>query len=339
VYRVGKVTIDDVAMAAGVAKSTVSRILNDRPGVNPNTRRKVLEVIEKIGFTPNIVAQSLKTNRKKQIALAIDDIRNPFYPELAWAAEQVAQRYGYRVLIVNHYGQESEELSVIEDANEMHVGGIIMISLSYPKRLREAIQNCNIPVALIGDFEDDFPADNVYLTKSEGYPAMDHLIRTGRTRIGYVGGPKEMHRGTRFAAYKESLATNLMKYDESLVYIGKEFSIQTGLDAAEYFNSLSELPDAVYAGNDLIAIGLLRGLDELGVRIPDEVAIVGTDDIKLTVITKPQLSSVSNLSMEMARLAAEMLMDRLENDKADTPFRRVKLEPRIVVRESSLKVL
>jgi len=334
----GKVTIDDVAKVAGVAKSTVSRILNNRPGVNPSTRSKVLAVIDEIGFTPNIVAQSLKTNRKKQIALAIDDIRNPFYPELAWAAEQVAKQYGYRVLVVNHYGKEAEELSVIEDSNEMHIGGIILLSLSYPKKLKQAIQKCNVPVTLIGSIDDDIPADSVGLSQSEGYLAMDHLIRTGRTRIAYAGGPKEMHLGTRFAAYKESLSLNFMKYDESLVYTGKEFSMQTGIDAAHRFMSLLERPDAVYAGNDLIAIGLLKGFDEYGVNVPDDVAIVGTDDIKWSIITKPQLSTVSNLSTEMARIAAEMLMDRIENGKAADPYRKVKLDPRLIVRESSLRM-
>jgi DNA-binding LacI/PurR family transcriptional regulator len=333
-----KVTINDVAKAAGVAKSTVSRILNDRPGVNPLTRHKVLEIIEKLNFSPNIIARSLKTNQRKQIALAIDDIRNPYFPELAWAAEQVAHRYGYRILVVNHYGRESEELAVIEDSNEMHVGGIILMSLSYPKGLKRVIKKSKIPVSLIGGFEEDMPADMVYLSQSEGNLAMDHLIRIGRARIAYAGGPKEMHLGTRFAAYVNALSSNLMKFDESLVYIGNDFTLQTGLDAAQYYSSLKQRPDAIYAGNDLIAIGLLHGFDELGIRVPEDVALIGIDDIKWSVITKPKISSVSNLSTEMARISVEMLMDRLENGKTELPYRRVMLEPRLIVRDSSLKL-
>jgi DNA-binding LacI/PurR family transcriptional regulator len=333
-----KITINDVAKAAGVAKSTVSRILNNKSGVNPQTRQKVNGIIEKLNFSPNIIARSLKTNQRKQIALAIDDIRNPYYPEIVWAAEQVAHRYGYRILVVNHYGKESEELAVLEDSNEMHVGGIIFMSLSYPKGLKELIKKSKIPVALIGVFDEDVSADMIYASQNEGNLAMDHLIRIGRARIAYASGPKEMHQGARFEAYVNALSTNLIRFDESLVYIGNDFTLQTGLNAAQYYSTLKERPDAVYAGNDLIAIGLLHGFDELGIRVPEDVALIGIDDIKWCVITKPKISSVSNLSTELARIAVEMLMDRLENGKKDLPFRRVMLEPRLIVRDSSLKL-
>lgn len=331
-----KTTIDDVAKAAGVAKSTVSRIINNRPGVKPKTRKLVLEKIQELGFTPNISAQSLKTNRKKQIALAIDDIRNPYYPELAWAAEQVARSKDYRLVLVHHYGNSSEEMSIIESSNELHVDGIILVSINYPKNMKNIIKKSNIPVSLIGDFAEDIPADAVFLTKNEGILAMEHLIRIGRTRIAYAGGPKESHNGGRFAAYVNSLKSNFMPYSESFVFIGSDFSLQTGIEAAQYFANLDEKPDAVFAGNDMIAIGLIRELEAQGLRIPEDVAVIGIDDIKWSVITTPKVSTVSNLSNEMGRIAVEMLLERIEKGSTDA-YKRIKIEPRLVVRDSTVK--
>jgi DNA-binding LacI/PurR family transcriptional regulator len=338
--KMQKVTIDDVAKAAGVAKSTVSRIINNKPGAKKQTRKKVLEAIDKLEFSPNILARSLKTNLRRQIALAIDDIRNPYYPELAWAAEQVCRQNDYRLLLINHYGNPSEELAVIAESNGMHVDGIILCSIAYPKTITKVINKSSVPVSLImdDDLGEEMHADTVSLSVNEGMLAMDHLIRIGRTRIAYAGGPKGSHKGKRFDSYVRTLEENFLKIDPTLVFHGDDFSLQTGVNATRYFNQLNQLPDAIYAGNDMIAIGLIKEFEDCGVRVPEDVAIIGIDNIKWSVITKPKISSVSNMPTEMARIATEMLLDRIEHGK-DLPYRRVKLEPRLIVRESTVKPL
>jgi LacI family transcriptional regulator len=331
-----KVTIDDVAAQAGVAKSTVSRIINNAPGVKPSTRHKVNQVIETLGFTPNVLARSLKTNLRRQIALAIDDIRNPYYPELAWAAEQVAKQNGYRLVLINHYGNPSDELAVIKEVNDMHVDGIAMVSINYPKTLASVIRKATVPVCMIGSYDDDMPADSVGLTRPEGYLAMEHLIRIGRKRIAYAGGPTQLHRGIRYAAYESTLAAHFLEKDKSLIYVGEGLTLQTGLEAAEYYCGLPELPDAVFAANDLVAIGVIQGLLDRGVRVPEDVAVIGIDDIRWCTLTRPKVSSVSNLAGEAGRIAVELLLQRIDRRTAEAP-QRVKLEPRLVVRESTVK--
>lgn len=333
-----RVTIDDVAAAAGVAKSTVSRIINNAPGVNPATRKKVNSVIEALGFIPNISARSLKTNLRRQIALAIDDIRNPFYPELAWAAEQVAKQHDFRLVLINHYGNPSEELAVIRAANDMHVDGIVLVPISYPKTLNSVIKKSTVPVSLIGHFNEELDADCVGLSKSGGYLAMDHLIRIGRTRIAYAGGPTHLQRRMRYNAYEKMLSSHFMTLDSSLVYTGERLSIETGVQAARYFYNLQNRPDAVFAANDLVAIGVIQGLTDLGVRIPEEVAVIGIDDIPWCTLIKPQVSSVSNLVGETGRIAVEMLLKRIDSVTPE-PFQQVKLEPRLVVRESTVRTI
>lgn len=333
-----KVTIDDVAKMAGVAKSTVSRIINNAPGVKPVTKQKVNRIIDELGFTPNVMARGLKTNLRRQIALAIDDIRNPYYPELAWAAEQVAKENNYRLVLVNHYGNPSEELAVIKEANDMHVDGIVMLSISQPKTLPSLIKKATFPVSLIGNYGEDMPADTVGLSRSEAYLAMDHLIRIGRRRIAYAGARVALHRNARYIAYEKSLASHFMPFDGSLVYNGERLSLETGLEAARYFHSLAEKPDAVFAANDLVAIGLVQGLVGLGVQVPEEIAVVGIDNIPWCILTRPKVSSVSNLVTEMGRIAVEMLLKRIDADEAPS-YRRVELEPRLIVRESTVKQL
>jgi LacI family transcriptional regulator len=330
-----KVTIDDVAQEAGVAKSTVSRIINNAPGVKPATRQKVNRVIEALGFTPNLMARSLKTKLRRQIALAIDDIRNPYYPEMAWAAEQVAKQNDYRLVLINHYGNPSEELAVIKEANDMHVDGIVLVSISHPKTLGAVVAKATVPVCLIGNYGDEMPADAVGLNRSEGLLAMDHLIRIGRKRIAYAGGPKHLHRGGRYAAYEKSLTENFMSVVPELVFNGERLTIDTGITAARYFHQLQEMPDAVFAANDLVAIGVIQGLLELGVQVPEDVAVIGIDDINWCTLIRPKVSSVSNLVGEMGRIAVELLLKRIDNDHTDP--RRVQLEPRLIVRESTVK--
>ncbi|MDQ1909016.1 LacI family DNA-binding transcriptional regulator [Paenibacillus sp. GD4] len=331
-----KVTIDDVAKKAGVAKSTVSRIINNAPGVKPVTKLKVNRIIQELGFTPNLMARSLKTKLRRQIALAIDDIRNPYYPELAWAAEQVAKQNDYRLVLINHYGNPSEELAVIKEANDMHVDGIVLLSISHPKTLPSAVKQSSIPVSLIGSYGEDIQADTVGLSRSEGYLAMEHLIRIGRRRIAYAGGPSTLHRGGRYAAYEKSLASHAIPLDSSLVFTGERLALETGIEAARYFCKLEELPDAVFAANDLVAIGLLQEFTEQGVRVPEDIAVLGIDNIPWCTLVRPQLTSVSNLVTEMGRIAVEMLLNRIDRE-VELPFQKVLLEPRLIVRESTVK--
>lgn len=297
-----------------------------------------MKAIEDLGFTPNSLARGLKTNHKRQIALAIDDIRNPFYPEFAWAAEQVAKENGYRMLLINHYGNASEELAVIREANEMHVDGIIILPLSWPKMLKQAVRKASVPVSMIGNGGEDMSADMVYLARSEGVLVMDHLKRIGRTRIAYVGGPKEMHQGTRYQSYVNAVVEQRGEVEPAYTFLGQDFSVSTGVLGATYLLSLPNLPDAVFAGNDLIAIGVVKTLLRKGVRVPDDIAVAGIDNISWCELTTPTITSVSNTIVEAGRLAAELLIQRVENHD-DQDYQRLLLEPRLVPRESTVKIL
>lgn len=328
-----KVTIEDVAKQAGVGIATVSRALNNSTGISQATRARVLQIIDEMGFTPNTSAQSLKIRQTRQIALAVPDIRNAIIPDIAWAVEQAAKQHGYRVVQINTLGNARLELETLRDIKKLHVDGLVMMPLAYPKSLESLINRAGIPISVINyskKLSSDLKADIVGLAKQEGKLVMEHLIQIGRTRIAYAGAPKDKIE-ERYLAYEQSVG----QVDASLVYFGEDFTFETGRQAANYFYHLKHMPDAIYAVNDMVAIGIVNRFKELGVRVPEDIAIVGIDNNLWTTITTPQISSVSIMGNEVGRLAAELLLKRIQSPDR-TEYDRVEFEPRLIVRESSV---
>ncbi len=328
-----KITIEDVARHAGVGIATVSRAMNNSPGISERTKQKIMGVIEELGFVPNSSAQSLKVRQTRQIALAVPDIRNAFIPEIAWSVEQVARQHGYQVVQINTSAQAKLELDSIRHLKKLHVDGLIILPLAYPKSLQDVIAKSSLPISVINygkKLDDGIQADLVSLATQEGMLVMEHLIRIGRTRIAYAGAAKDVIE-ERYFAYERSID----HVDPSLVFFGEDFSIQTGKQAANYFCGLEHMPDAIYAGNDMIAIGLVNQLTALGIRIPEQIAVVGIDDILWCTITAPKISSVSIMGTEVARAATELLLKRIK-ERTRGSYERVKFQPRLIVRESSV---
>jgi LacI family transcriptional regulator len=331
-----KVTIEDVAKRAGVGIATVSRAINDSEGISPRTKALILQVIEEMGFTPNTSAQSLKVRQTRQIALAVPDIRNAIIPEIAWSVEQAAKQHGYRVVQINTAGNARMELETVREVKKLHVDGLIIMPLAYPKMLVDLINKASVPVSIINygkKLGEDVKADIVSLARQEGRLVMEHLLKIGRTRIAYAGAAKDKIE-ERYFAYEQSL----QHVDPSLVYFGDDFSFETGLRAADYFYSLKHMPDAIYAVNDMVAIGIVNRFKDLGVKVPDEVAVVGIDNNLWSMVTTPQISSVSIMGEEVARLAAELLLKRIQ-EQTPGDYERVQFEPRLIVRESSVSVI
>ncbi|WP_411347640.1 LacI family DNA-binding transcriptional regulator [Paenibacillus sp. WLX2291] len=328
-----KVTIEDVAKQAGVGIATVSRALNNSEGISAKTRQRILHIVEEMGFVPNTSAQSLKIRQTRQIALAVPDIRNAIIPDIAWSVEQAAKQHGYRVVQINMLGNARLELETLREVKKLHVDGLVMMPLAYPKTLEQLINQSSLPISVINyskKLSPDLKADIVGMARPEGRLVMEHLLQIGRTRIAYAGAPKDKIE-ERYLAYEQALP----QVDTSLVYFGEDFNFDTGRQAADYFYNLKHMPDAIYAVNDMVAIGIVNRFKELGVNVPEDVAIVGIDNNLWTTITTPQISSVSIMGAEVGRLAAELLLKRIQSTEA-LPYERVEFEPRLIVRESSL---
>jgi len=325
------VTIEDVAKHAGVGIATVSRAINNAAGISQKTKEKIFASIKELGFVPNASARSLKIRQTHRIALAVPDIRNAFIPEVAYAVEQAAKHCGYRVVQMNTLGTARAEVELLKEIKKLHVDGLILLPLAYPRQMKQLVNSSPVPVAIMNygkKLESGIKADIVSMAAPEGRLVMEHLIGTGRTRIAYAGGPRAILE-ERYRAYADALGN----VDPSLVFFGDDFSLETGVRAADRF--VRHSPDAVYAGNDMVAIGLINRFKELGVRVPEDIAVAGIGNILWGGIMLPKLTTVSIMGAEAAKAATELLLQRIEGQRTGE-YERIEFEPRLIVRESSI---
>lgn len=328
-------TIEVVAKHAGVSIATVSRVLNGTGQVSPAVEERVRASVKELGYVPNHVARSLKARRIQQIALAIADIGNPVYVAMAKAIQTAAQARGYRVLLLSTDAQIDEEIAVLQSLKRQYVDGLILSPIRITPGHVQQLQTAAAPVVVIGSLPDDVPVDNVRVDSARGVElAISHLIGQGLSRIAFINGPTDtVPGGSRLRGYQATLLNHGLPFDPDLVVSGN-FMISGGYTAVGQLLERKQRPDAIFCANDLMALGAMRRLREEGLRVPHDVALVGMDDIDQTTISTPTLTSVSLMAAERGRIAAEMLLGRIDGDRAEP--HRVTLLPRLVVRESSV---
>ena len=335
--RKREVTIADVAEKSGVSIATVSRVLNRTGRFSEETYRKVLAVAREIGYAPNYMAKSLKRKRTEQIALAVADIGNPVYVAMAKAVLQVGKQHGYRLVRLSTEALASEEFEIIKSLSKHYVDGLIISPLLYSEQHRELIKQALRPVVVITGTESDPDIDSVLVDSSQGVRlAMEHLLAQGRSRVAFLNGRPDTVPGVaRLNGYYASLIEHGLPRDDSLVF-ASDFTLAGGYQVAEEIVSRAK-PDAIMCANDLMALGVLRYLREKGLRVPQDIAVVGMDDIEHAATSFPSLTTVSLLAAERGRMAAELLLDRLTSQEEPKP-RQLQVVPRLIVRESSVLV-
>lgn len=330
-------TIESVAERAGVSIASVSRALNGKGHVGPSTVERVRRAAAELGYTPNHVAKSLKARRTQQIAFAVSDIGNPVYVAMARAVQAEAKAQGYRVVLLSTDANPSEELAVLRSLGERYTDGLILCPIRITSGHVRALERAAAPVVVIGALPPEVPVDNVAVDSHRGaVEAMEHLIGQGYSRIAFINGPTDtVPGGSRLRAYQAALINHGIPLDPALVVSG-DFQMAGGYRAAAQLLMLPARPDAVFCANDLMALGAMRRFREAGLQIPEDLALVGMDDIDNSAITTPALTSVSLGAAERGRLAARMLLQRLSGEAESQEPQRVTVTPRLVVRESSL---
>jgi LacI family transcriptional regulator len=325
-------TVHTVAARAGVSIASASRVLNGVGG-SPETVRKVREAAAAVGYVPNAIARSLQSRRTDLIALAVEDIGNPVYVAMMRAIEAVVAGSGRQLLVHATGGRVASETDLLRRLAHRYVDGMIISPIRVTDAHLEAIVDSPAPVVVVGQLPEDAPVDNVRTDSRSGVAlAVDHLVAQGRQRIGFVNGPLDTVPGkARAAGFRAALETHDRTYDESLVEIG-DFQYEAGRAATERLLARSD-PDALVCANDLIAVGALHALLVADRKVPQDVAVVGMDDTVAAQMAFPQLSSVSLGSEARGRLAAQLLLDRI--DHPDRPPRRETVPPHLVVRASS----
>lgn len=328
-----RITIADVAREAGVSRQTVSRVLNGKGEIRASTRESVMRVIERLGYSPSGIARSLATNKTLTVGLVVPDITNPFFPEIARGVEDVARERGYEMFLCNSGEDPEREDDVLRALQDKRVDGTIICSsrLSDERlftRLRQqraaVLVNRHAPPELAG---------TVRVDDAEGtFQAVDHLLDGGRCVIGFLCGPPNSRSGIeRVRGFESALSAAGTGLDETLMRPCPP-NPQGGYEAA--LALLSERPDidGLVCYNDLVAVGALRACAGLGSRVPDDVAIVGCDDIMVAGLLSPALTTLRVPKYDIGASAARMLLDRISGRGGED---EVLLQPELVVRESA----
>ena len=327
-----------MATRAHVSKTTVSHVLSGKRPVAPATRVRVNAAIAELGYRPDGLARSLRTRRSHMVALVIPDITNPFYPVLARGLEDGMQGGGYRTFICNSDGRLEFEEEFLHEAVDRGVDGIVMDSFSMRSdRLSARVRN-GVSVVRVGTTAIDDPGfDAVHANDRRGaVDAVRHLIGRGCRRVAMIQGPAGAGR-KRNEGYLQALDEAGIPHDPELVVSG-EWTREGGEMAALRLLELEDPPTAIFCANDLLALGVLQAMYAAGITVPDDLAIVGYDDIEFAAAAAVPLTSVRQPAVTMGALAAELLLEETEAETGTKrhEHRRVVLQPELVVRRSSL---
>ncbi|MGC8778772.1 MAG: LacI family DNA-binding transcriptional regulator [Candidatus Caldatribacteriaceae bacterium] len=324
----------EIAERAGVSVATVSRFQRDREAVSLESRRKIEQVLEELGHAPG----ERKTRKKTQktIAFVVPDVENPFFTSLVKNVELFLSRMGYFLMLCNTWGNVNLEAKYLRLLEKYPIDGVLLIpSGRKDEELACVLQKFSIPLLTLDRRIEGVSLPLITCDNAEGVEmAAQHLLRMGRERIVFIAGRRELSTSIeRLEGYKRALAKEGLEFQEKFIIEG-DFSFQSGFEAGKRVLAMREKVDAVLAANDFMALGVMDCLKRAGVRIPADIGVVGYDDIWLSRVYEPPLTTVRQPVLEMCELAVNMLL-RFVQDGKTIPFERV-FKPELIVRSSSL---
>ena len=339
-------TLDQVAARAGVGRGTVSRVINGSSQVSERTRQTVLAAVTELGYVPNLAARALVTRRTDTVALVVSESEDrlfgePFFAGVVRGISAGVTAAGRQLVLALTAGQDGER-PIERYLTRQHVDGVLLLSLHGDDPLPRQLRERGLPVVLGGRPAGGYAGACVDVDNAGGARAgVAHLLERGRRRVATITGPLDMMVGQdRLAGYRDALSAAGRPADDSLVETG-DFSEDSGQQAMHALLEREPDLDAVFAANDLMAVGAMRALREAGRRVPDDVAVVGFDDSPLSRVTDPPLSTVRQPTDEMGRRMAELLMQLIATDddggdaEVDADQLRPVLQTELVVRSSS----
>ena len=328
------VTIKDIAREVGVSPSTVSRALSDSPLISEKTRQNVKEVAQRLGYERNELARGLVKGSSGAVGLVVADITNPFFSDIAQGVGEVAHRFGYGVMLCDTAGEANRESDYIRLLRRKRVDGLILTSATINDPYLKDLAKTRTPFILVSRLCRSVDAPYVVVDDRVGARlAVEHLINLGHQYIGFIGGPANVQSSRdRMATYREVLQEHGLAEKEEWMGFS-DFTQAAGRKAGRQMLSLPERPSAIFAANDMIALGVLEVAEEMGVLIPDDLSLVGYNDISYASLPRVQLTTVAQPTQEMGQIASEWLLSTIEEHKRH-PLHCV-LNPHLVVRRST----
>jgi len=329
------VTIYDVAREANVSMATVSRVVNGNQNVKPATRKKVLEVIERLEYRPNAVARGLASKKTTSVGVIIPDISNNLYAELARGIEDIAAMYRYNIILSNSDQNEGKELELLNTMLGKQVDGIVMMSDHVTDKLAKAIRQSPVPIVLAGSIihEQSIPTVNIDYFQA-AFDAIQLFIEKGHKEIAFVSGPLEytINGEYKLEAYKKALQQANIEVKEQFID-ATDGTYDEAVLSWESFTQKGHVPTAIFAGSDEIALGVIHAVQDSGKRVPEDVEVISFENSKLARMVRPQLTSVALPLYDIGAVSMRLLTKLLNKEEVED--KNVILPYRIEMRNST----
>ena len=327
-------TINDVARLAGVSITTVSHVINGTRFVSEDACKRVTDAMQTLNYQPNSLARGLRMGLSKIIGLIVPDNSNLFFAEIARAIEDAGFQHGYSVILCNTDDDPQKEVAYVNVLRAKQVDGVIFISAGGASEGLNRLLEAHVPVVVIDRQIPDAAADILLVDNLEGgYQATRHLIQSGHRCVACIAGPSDLTPSNqRLVGYQRALEEAGIRYDEQRVVRG-DFHAESGNKAALRLLQNSPHPTAIFACNDMMAIGALHAAYTLKIRVPDDLAIVGFDDIELASYVYPPLSSMAQPKQEIGRMAVNLILERMLSPASLS--RTIVLQSQLITRQSS----
>jgi LacI family transcriptional regulator len=330
-------TLRDVAAAAGVHPATASRALNPETHllVSDETARRVTEAADRLGYRPNPVARSLRTRWSFTIGVLIPDLNNPLFPPMVRGLEDRLADNGYVALLGNTDADAGRERMVFDQMRARHVDGYVMATATLHNPVLAEAAAAEIPVVLMNRTVPGLPFPSVSVDNEQGArAAVAHLAKLGHTRIAYIAGPQDTSTGiARLQGYHAGLRAAGLEADDSLISYANAYTVQEGVRCCAELLSRGTRFTAIAAANDMVAIGCYTVLDEAGLRCPDDISVIGFNDMPFVDRLRPPLSTIRFPHYQLGTEAAQLLLERISG--TDKPVKIMFLAPELVARGST----
>lgn len=327
--------IRDIARLAEVSTATVSHVINGTRYVSDEVKEKVRAVIERTGYTPNAHARNLATRQNHTFGLILSDLSNPFFPELVKSIQECANEQGYEVTMANTNYHPERTLASVQRMLEQRVSGVAVMTSEMDVSLAARLATREVAVVFLDVGEVGPYVSNIVINYEKGIRAgVEHLLELGHRRIAYISGPLRLKSAQRrhlaFTKIMKKYASSL--HTEPFIFEG-DFKATGGHQAVAEMLRTQPLPTAIIAANDLMAMGAMRELRKAGLRVPDDISVVGFDNILFSALSDPPLTTLALPREEIGRAAIEALLQTLKTE--DRQGREYKITPKLIVREST----
>jgi DNA-binding LacI/PurR family transcriptional regulator len=327
--------MQEIARMAGVSLGTVSHVLNNTAKVREQTRKRVLDAVQAAGYQPSQLARALRRDKTNMIGMIIPDLTNPFFPAVVRGAEDVSFSNGYRLILCNTDNDHSKELVHLNELRTYLPAGLIVIPSNFSELTAQAesYRRAGTGVVCIDRLPKNWSGDSVTADNETGaYNATRFLLQTKHTRLAAITGPLHLTNAKeRLDGFKRAVREARLRLAPEYIQ-ETTFDKEGGYSKAVILLRLIPRPTAIFAGNDMIALGALLAIRKAGLRCPEDVSLMGFDDLDIAEITNPSLSSVSQSGYQLGTTAARILLDRLEGDKS--PAKHLVLQTSLKLRHS-----